>query len=239
MITVEYLPSSLNKVADLESRRKVDSSEWVLCRHVFRNFCLKLGTLTVDLFASRVSHQVAWKPDPYSIATDAMSILWTRFHCYAFPPCTKQNTTIPSIHSNIDNTLLANTVVVSASVGNADKETSSDTKFNHTLSRSKRESSSISVEQNSYISGMAGFREELSLQGVSEETTQLIAKSRRLSALGNYESTWKKWSGWCDSWKIDPFRCPVNYVLEHLSSLFYHEKLLYRTIGLHRSVIPA
>ena len=168
-----------------------------------------------------------------------MSILWAQVHCYAFPPPTKQNTTRPSIHSNIDNTLLANTVVVSASVGNSDKDTNSDTKFNHTFSRSKRESSSISVKQNSYISGMAGFREGLSLQGVSEETTQLIGKSRRQSALGNYESTWKKWSGWCDSWKTDPFRCPVNYVLEHLSSLFYHEKLLYRTIGLHRSVIPA
>ena len=78
MITVEYLPSPLNKVADLESRSKVDSSEWVLCRQLLHNLCLKLGTPTVDLFASRVSHQVAqyvaWKPDPYSIATDAMSI---------------------------------------------------------------------------------------------------------------------------------------------------------------------
>ena len=66
---------------DLESRRKVDSSEWVLGRHVFHNLYLKLGTPTVDLFASRVSHQVVeyvtWKPDPYSIATDPMSIPWT------------------------------------------------------------------------------------------------------------------------------------------------------------------
>ena len=34
-----------------------------------------------------------------------------------------------------------------------------------------------------------------------------------------------------------PFQCPVNYVLEYLNSVFYHEKLLYRTIGLHRSAI--
>ena len=59
MITVEYLPSSLNKVTDLESHRKVDSPEWVICQHVFHNLCLKLGTPTVDLFASKVSHQVA------------------------------------------------------------------------------------------------------------------------------------------------------------------------------------
>ena len=130
-------------------------------------------------------------------------------------PCTKKNTTRPSTHSNIDNSLLANTVVVFTSVGNANKETNSNTKFNHTFSRSRRESPSISVEQNSYTSGMVGFRVGLSPQGVSEETTQLIAKSRRQGSLGNYKSAWKKWSGWCDSWRVDPFQCPVNYVLEH------------------------
>ena len=59
IITVEYLPSSLNKVADLKSRRKVDSSEWVLSRHAFCNLCLKLETPTVDLFASRLSYELA------------------------------------------------------------------------------------------------------------------------------------------------------------------------------------
>ena len=34
MITVEYLPILLNKVADLECRHKVDSSEWVLRRRL-------------------------------------------------------------------------------------------------------------------------------------------------------------------------------------------------------------
>ena len=31
----------------------------------------------------------------------------------------------------------------------------------------------------------------------------------------------------------------MNYVLEYLSSLFYYEKLLYKTIGLRRSAISA
>ena len=51
----------INTVADLESRRKVDSSKWILGGHVFRNLCLKLGTWTVPqhLLVSRISHQVA------------------------------------------------------------------------------------------------------------------------------------------------------------------------------------
>ena len=80
-------PRSLKEVADLESSRKVDSPEWVLCRHVFCNLCL---TPIVDLLASSVSHQVAqcvaWQPDSYSIAMNAMSIPWTQGHCYTFPP---------------------------------------------------------------------------------------------------------------------------------------------------------
>ena len=72
---------------------------------------------------------------------------------------------------------------------------------------------------------MAGVREWLPLKRLSEETTQLIPKSRRQSNLGNYELVWKKWSAWYDSWKFDPFQCPVNYDLKYLNSLFYHEKL--------------
>ena len=64
-------------------------SKWVLCRHVFHNLGLELGTLTVDLLALMVSYQVAqyvaWKPDPYSIATDAMSIPWTQGHFCLIP----------------------------------------------------------------------------------------------------------------------------------------------------------
>ena len=55
------------------------------------------------------------------------------------PSCTKQNTTRPSTHSHVDNTFLVNVIVVSTSVGNTNKETNSNTSFNHTFSRSKRE----------------------------------------------------------------------------------------------------
>ena len=73
-MTAEYLPSSLNKHADVESRRKKDSSEWELAPSVFQRLCAKMGKPLIDLFASRVSHQlptyVAWRRDPYS-ATNA------------------------------------------------------------------------------------------------------------------------------------------------------------------------
>ena len=132
MTTVEYLLNSLNRVAGLESRRKVDSSEWVLCWQVFCNLCHIFGTPTVYLFTSRVSQQVAqhveWKPDPSSIANvntmDTGS--WLRIYpILSVPSLTKQNTARPSTHSNTDNNLLGKKVVVSTSVGNANNETTS------------------------------------------------------------------------------------------------------------------
>ena len=153
--------------------------------------------------------------------------------------CAKQNSTRSSSHSDTNNTLLANTTVVSASVEHVSKKTNFDPNFNHTIAIASRESTSVSTKQNSRTSGLAGYRKGLSLQGLSDKATQLITESRRPGTLGNYESAWKKWSSWCDSRKVDPFRCPLNCVLEYLSFLFYEEKFLYRTIGLHRSAISA
>ena len=57
---------------------------------MFAKICQKLGTPSIDLFASRMSHQLpvymARKPDPGSQATNAMYQPWTKMFSYAFPP---------------------------------------------------------------------------------------------------------------------------------------------------------
>ena len=44
----------------------------------------------MDLFASRISHKtrryMSWKPDPMSVATDALTQDWSNLFPYAFPP---------------------------------------------------------------------------------------------------------------------------------------------------------
>ena len=73
-VIAEYLPSALNKHADIESRRKTDSSKSKLAPSVFQRLCVKMGKPLIDLFASRVFYQVltyvAWRKDPYSVATN-------------------------------------------------------------------------------------------------------------------------------------------------------------------------
>ena len=80
-ITSEYLPGALNKEADMQSRTVKDSSEWKLSPVVFQNLNKFWWTPDIDLFASRVSHQVpnyvSWKLDPYSKGKDAFQMCWT------------------------------------------------------------------------------------------------------------------------------------------------------------------
>ena len=89
-ITAEYLPSKLNVEADWESRNINNSSEWHLLKSVFNKITVCLGMPDIDLFASRLCHQLpkymAWKPDPNSLATDAMQHLWRNLLGFAFPP---------------------------------------------------------------------------------------------------------------------------------------------------------
>ena len=89
-LTAEWIPSKLNTIADWESRNVSDSAEWKLCPKVFRLICHKMGNPGVDLFASRISHQISryfsWKADPDCLAVDAFRQDWGQTFPYAFPP---------------------------------------------------------------------------------------------------------------------------------------------------------
>ena len=89
-LTAEYVLSIDNHLADWESRNFQDSSAWKLCSMSFKTICKKFGTPLVDLFPSRLCHQLprymSWRPDPQSIAADALHHDWKNQFCYAFPP---------------------------------------------------------------------------------------------------------------------------------------------------------
>ena len=61
-----------------------------LCPTFFKQICSHLGKPLLDLFASRLCHQlpryIAWRPDPQSVATDAFQQDWKYQFLYAFPP---------------------------------------------------------------------------------------------------------------------------------------------------------
>jgi hypothetical protein len=90
-LSASHIPGVSNVQADKESRSFDDKLEWKLDSVVFSNLQAHFGLPQVDLFASRINHQVdlyfSWKPDPHSIGIDALLHDWSVYElCYAFPP---------------------------------------------------------------------------------------------------------------------------------------------------------
>ena len=89
-LSAAHIPGVENVVADRESRTHNPDMEWKIREDVFHKLCEKFGTPDIDLFASRLNHQlenyVAWRPDPGAIAIDAFSMSWNANYNYAFPP---------------------------------------------------------------------------------------------------------------------------------------------------------
>ena len=89
MITAEFLSGCLNHQAVWESRIQKNYLEQKLCPQVFQKICRKVGEPEIDLFASRLSNQVlayySWRPDPNSLALDALQQTWSHKHLYTFP----------------------------------------------------------------------------------------------------------------------------------------------------------
>ena len=89
-ISASHIPGAHNVLADTASREFNDSSEWAIPEHVFDNLVNVFGMPDIDLFASRLNRKLdkyaSWKPDPESQIIDAMSVSWTNYFVYIFPP---------------------------------------------------------------------------------------------------------------------------------------------------------
>ena len=85
-----------------------------------------------------------------------------------------------------------------------------------------------SGKQISSVSGLDGFRQLLATEGISEQAARLISNCRRTGTTFS----------WCCQRKVDPFQCPLNFVLDYLADLFAKD-FEYRSINVHRSAISA
>ncbi len=89
-LVVEWLPTKLNVEADFQSRNVQDPTEWKLDPKIFVAIGEILGCPSIDLFASRTSHQMvpymSLKADPEAAATDALQQPWKDMFQYSFPP---------------------------------------------------------------------------------------------------------------------------------------------------------
>ena len=98
-ITVQYIPTDLNLVADAESRNTMTSlskllisttTEWVLDDDTFQILKAKTPQMSYDLFATNISAKYSQFcsriPTPNCSAVDAFTLDWCKHIHYAFPP---------------------------------------------------------------------------------------------------------------------------------------------------------
>ena len=89
-LSAAYVSSSDNTIADFKSQHFEDNTEWSLSLALFQKLTQQFSIPWVDLFASRLNHQVdtfvSWKPEPQAWAIDAFSLNWKDIMFYAFPP---------------------------------------------------------------------------------------------------------------------------------------------------------
>ena len=195
-ITVEYLPASMNGEADRESRQTRDSSQWKLNPTIFMTLCQIRGTPEVDLFASRVSHQlphyISWKIDPFSQGRDAFQISWADKFVYAFPPFVLIGRILQKV--NQDQCLML-IIMVSRAFNNVCKKSTVFASTQRSTERSCRKVESTRNSEFTATSGLDNLRQNLLAEGISERASSLITNNRRTSSIKHYESAWKKWCG--------------------------------------------
>ena len=89
-VSAAHIPGRLNYEADEASRVFNDQTEWTLQEEIFIAICAKFGKPSIDLFASRLNHNVrrycSWEPDPQATYIDCFMYDWGQENlCYAFP----------------------------------------------------------------------------------------------------------------------------------------------------------
>jgi hypothetical protein len=89
-VQAQYLPGTLNRVADQLSRKGAERQDWMLNPEIFYQLDQIWGPHQIDLFASRLNHQLptffSWHPEPGAAAIDAFLQPWHTFLGWANPP---------------------------------------------------------------------------------------------------------------------------------------------------------
>ena len=150
----------------------------------------------------------------------------------------KQSKTGKGRQNTTRGTNLAISNLVSDSVKYVNRETNIFTTVPASTRESTKTVTPISVKQNLKIRGVDSLRETLFTGGFSETASQLISRMWRSGSILNYNLSWAQWASWCNERKVDPFRCDINQVVNHLSFLF-DAGLEHLIIECHRSAISA
>ena len=242
--TAEHLPGILNTTADLESRQMETSAEWMRHKEVFQRIQHILGSCQVDLFATRLNHQlpefISWKPDQLAQGTDALQMDWKLIKGYTFPLFPDREVLAEDPQGRVHHHNGGTVVVFPGLVSSFDGEPSGTSPGTPKSQRSAKESTQSLPPTGGArappINHLESIREHHTAAGVSKEASDLLLAGWSKETNSTYQSGWARWCLWCNEQEVDPVSCGIQIFLDFLADL-YGQGLQYCTINAIRSAV--
>ena len=206
-----HIPGCLNVMADILSRsNQGQSTEWSLHPQVFKQFCQMWFTPHVDLFTTRLNHNlplyVSPVPDPNAWDIDALNINWTALTSFFYPPTAvlhrviKNQAMLLPDHRNSPRLTRDALVLGPSAALNRDPTTTSS------VNDSSQTVPQLCVPQQSTASQpphLVSRSGQLQEQGYSVEVAERIAAPQRSSTRTIYKSKWALFEKWCRENLVD------------------------------------
>ena len=218
LLSAEHLPGVANMVADQESWQVETSSEWKLHRAVFHWTQQILGPCQMDLFATRLNHQLvnyaSWRPDPFAQATDAFRRSWKRTKQICIPslwsggevPTKDQTGTEHHYHGSAP---VALTGMVSNTDGMPSGLSPHSTQACGPAKKPIQPTPSSDNSRLTKASRLQSIRQQHTATGVSEKASELLLAGWSAGTNAAYQSGWARWNRWCDEQEVDPVSCSI------------------------------
>ncbi len=189
-------------LTDEESWVMKDRTDWMLCLHAFQDINRRIRQLQVDLFASRLTHQlhdyVSWRPDPYAMAICIHPRLdKVQWVCQ---PTLESNRQSPNTCQTSEgktgncSTSLEVTDMVPDPTGDGNQETTPTARC--TESNSTHSQSQLTHRVNPMAIRVGYLRNRFRSREISEGASELLLASWQQKSAKSYDSLFNKWIGW-------------------------------------------
>ncbi|XP_041376890.1 uncharacterized protein LOC121389361 [Gigantopelta aegis] len=243
VLMAKHIPSSVNVLADALSRCSPVQTEWMLHKVVAGRILHLWGSLQVDMFATRLNHQlpvfVSPVPDTLALEYDALSMDWTGLDLYAFPSPVLLSKVLPRSECNRDargaglgSPTMVSSASVTVSAGAGALATPSGS------AQPAAAAAGVAPEAGGLPSSRVEVVEfSLLGRGFLERIAELVSSSKRRSTERVYQCHWSAWVRWAGEQDFDPLSPTVNDLAEYFLALVQERKLKVQTVKSHRSSI--
>ena len=212
-----------------------DDTDWKLDPQVIKPF---LSQCRTDLFATRLIfstqavHQLATRPEGCPHRCSKCELACPQGIC--FPSiqlaarCPKQSSSRPDRASPCCPSM-ASTAMVATPLKSSNSRTGASSK--QEISSDKPEQPrpgppNVPTPPSSRVSCLI---QRYETEGFSKDVANLLVAATRSSTSKTYESSWRRWCGWCSERKINPLSSTLTNILSFFADCF-KEGLQYRTI---------